>query len=420
MLFWITCAALAALVAGAILAPFWHARRTVPADAATAPDSAAAYDLRVYRDQLREVDRDLERGVIAAEDAGRLRTEIGRKVLDADRRLSLAAAAPHAPSGSAIAAVLLMALTVAGALAIYLREGAPDQPDLPLAARFAAAEQVYQNRLGQSAAERAAPPVTPAVPDARFAELIEELRRVVAERPEDPEGLILLAQNEARLGNIPAALDAQRKLVDLRGDQVSSAELTQMAALMVEAAGGLITPEAEDVLAHALKVDPHNPQARYMVGLLQAQNGRPDRTFPIWAQLLAEGPADAPWIAPIRATIMDLAWIAGDPNYQPPEVAAAAMPTLPGPDADAMAAAEEMTPEQRQQMIQGMVQQLETRLATQGGSPEEWARLISSLVQIGNAEHARAIWAEAQTRFADAPEAIAPIRAAAEAAGLTE
>ncbi|HIC67090.1 MAG TPA: c-type cytochrome biogenesis protein CcmI, partial [Paracoccus sp.] len=68
-MFWIFSAALTLLVAAAIFLPIWRAR-----DGARA-ESSATYDLRVYRDQLREVDRDLERGVIAPEDAQRLHTE---------------------------------------------------------------------------------------------------------------------------------------------------------------------------------------------------------------------------------------------------------------------------------------------------------------------------------------------------------
>ena len=71
-------------------------------------------------------------------------------------------------------------------------------------------------------------------------------------------------------------------------------------------------------------------------------------------------------------------------------------------------------------MVEGMVAQLESRLASQGGTPEEWARLISSLVVIGNADHARAIWSEAQTRFAAQPEALEIVRRAATDAGFDE
>ena len=91
---------------------------------------------------------------------------------------------------------------------------------------------------------------------------------------------------------------------------------------------------------------------------------------------------------------------------------------MPGPDAAAVAAAGEMSDEERQQMIRGMVEQLENRLATQGGTPEEWARLIGALATLGETDRAKAAWAEAKTKFADRPEALATLDAAAGQAGL--
>lgn len=403
-MFWIICAALTGAVGLAIMAPMLRAR-------GNAAQPAAAFDLRVYRDQLQEVERDLQRGVIAPEDASRLRTEIGRKVLDADRRLSQATAGGS--RGRGLLAFVVLAVLLAGAVGLYLRGGQPGRGDLPIAQRIAQSQQVYENRPSQAEAEARAPaPVVPEVPG-DFAALIEQLREAVARNPDDPEGLALLATNEIRLGNLPAARDAQQRLVDLRGDDAGADDLVRLSALMIEAAGGLITPEAEAVLARALTRDPTHPQARYLLGLLQLQNDRPDRAFPIWRSLLEEGPEDAPWIAPIRAAIADLAWLAGHPDYVPPA-------PLPGPDADALAEAQDMTPQERRQMVEGMVAQLESRLASQGGTPEEWARLISSLVVIGNADHARAIWSEAQTRFAAQPEALEIVRRAATDAGFDE
>ncbi|MFC3166858.1 MULTISPECIES: c-type cytochrome biogenesis protein CcmI [Paracoccus] len=403
-MFWIICAATTLIVGLAIMAPLLRAR-------GSAAEPAAAFDLRVYRDQLREVERDLERGVIAPEDAERLRTEIGRKVLDADRRLSQATAG--GAGGRGLLALAVLAVLFAGAAALYLREGQPGRDDLPIARRIADAQQAYDSRPGQAEAEARAPrPQVPPVPE-DFEVLIDQLREAVEKNPDDPQGLALLATNEMRVGNLAAARAAQQRLVDLRGEDVSPDELVRLSALMVEAAGGVITPEAEAVLARALQADPAHPQARYLLGILQLQNDRPDRAFPIWRRLLEEGPDDAPWIAPIRAAITDLAWLAGHPDYVPPA-------PLPGPDAEAMAAAEDMAPEERQQMIAGMVAQLEARLAQQGGTPEEWARLISSLVVIGDADHAREIWAEAQARFASQPEALETVRQAAAEAGLAE
>ncbi|MFD2815579.1 c-type cytochrome biogenesis protein CcmI [Paracoccus aerius] len=208
-MFWIICAALTAAVGLAIMAPLMRAR-------ATAAQPAAAFDLRVYRDQLREVDRDLERGVISAEDAARLRTEIGRKVLEADRRLSQAA--PEGKDGRGLLALGVLALLFMAAVTLYLREGQPGRGDLPIAQRIAQSEQAYASRPSQAEAEARAPAPAPAeIPD-DFAALIQQLREAVARNPDDPQGLALLAQNELRVGNPAAAREAQQRLVDLRGE----------------------------------------------------------------------------------------------------------------------------------------------------------------------------------------------------------
>lgn len=407
-MFWILAAALTAITALAILSPLRRGR------GGAAP--AAAYDLRVYRDQLAEVERDLDRGVIGPDDAQRLRAEIGRKVLDADRRAALSS--PAARGGRALWPAVALVAMLAGAVALYLREGVPGAPDMPLAERFAAADAAYRDRPSQAEAEAAAP-ARPAPDlsqaDPEYLAMIDQLRDAVGRNPDDQQGLALLASNEMRLGNLAAARAAQQRLVDLRGDQADAVQLMQLATLMVDAAGGVVTPEAEAVLRRALTLDPTQPQARYLQGVLLIQNGRPDRAFPLWRGLLDEGPEGAPWIAPIRAAIQDLAWLAGDDEYRAPAPPAA---DLPGPDADALAAAEDLSPEDRARMIQDMVDRLQQRLATQGGSPEEWARLIAALAMLDQRDQATAILTEARQRFGSAPDALAPIERAATEAGL--
>ncbi|UFS64015.1 c-type cytochrome biogenesis protein CcmI [Paracoccus denitrificans] len=414
-MFWIICAALAGVVAVAIAAPLLRRQ-----DEGAEP--AAAYDLRIYRDQLREVERDLERGVIDAADAERLRVEIGRKVLAADRALERTGSTRRSAGGWA--ALVGLALLLGGAFLTYQRLGQPDRPDAPIAQRIAQAQALYDSRPSQAEAEAQTPRPARPEPDADYVLLIERLREAVQKNPNDPRGLELLAEHEERLGNLVAAKDAQRRLVALRGDEASAEDLSRLAGLMIEAAGGIITRDGEEAVARALARDARNPQARFMAGLLHLQNGRPDQAFPVWARLLAEGPEDAPWIAPIRGSIQDLAWFAGHPDYTPPEPAASgtpgmpSLPAIPGPDADAMAAAEDMTAEERQQMVEGMVKGLETRLATQGGTPEEWARLISSLPVIGQKDHAADILGEARKLFAGDPTGLEVIEAAARQAGL--
>ncbi len=406
MLFWILTIALALAVALCL------ARAHARAPGSDAP--AAAYDLRVFRDQLAELDRDLARGVIGHEDAERARTEISRRILEADRQAGAGEVQRAGPAPHALA--LFGALVLAGSFFLYQHLGAPGYGDLPLARRLAMAEARHAARLPQEAAEAAAAGqiAPPPAPDAQMAGLMDRLRAAVGARPDDRQGLELLARNEAALGNYRAAWEAQRRLIALKGEEATGEDHAALAELMVLAAGGVVSPEAERVLLRALELDPRNPSARYFLGLMLAQAGRPDRTFTIWRGLLEEGPQDAPWMAPIRGAIGELAWLAGEEGYQPPS------PAMRGPDAAAMQAAAEMDPEARAEMIRGMVEGLNARLAAEGGTAEEWARLIGALGVLGETGRADAIWTEAQDIFAASPDDLETVAAAARSAGVLQ
>ena len=96
------------------------------------------------------------------------------------------------------------------------------------------------------------------------------------------------------------------------------------------------------------------------------------------------------------------------------------LPDRRGPSADDIAAAQDMAPEDRRAMIEGMVDQLSDRLAADGGPPQDWARLISSLAVLGEDDAARTVLAEAETLFGADIQAVTIIRRAASEAGLTE
>ncbi|MEZ5798434.1 MAG: hypothetical protein R3D63_13725 [Paracoccaceae bacterium] len=84
-----------------------------------------------------------------------------------------------------------------------------------------------------------------------------------------------------------------------------------------------------------------------------------------------------------------------------------------------MAAAADMSAEDRQAMIEGMVGQLQERLASEGGSAEEWAKLINALGVLGRKDEAQAIYDEAKGRFAGRDGDLSALAAAAQGAGLT-
>lgn len=381
-------------------------------------DAPAAYDLQVYRDQLKEIDRDLARGVIGAEDAERTRSEISRRIIAADAQVKNAEGAAEQPQGvtGQIVAVVATAVLLAGAFGLYQKMGAPGFRDQGLKVRIAEAEEVRRTRPNQAAAEADMPERAPVEPSAEYAALMQRLRETVAKRPEDIQGQRLLARNEAILGNFQLAYSAQAKVVAALGDAATPADLTDQADMMILAAGGYVSPEAESLLLQTLQKDPQDGVARYYLGLMFAQVGRPDATFKAWSQLEQESRPEAPWMAPIRSQIEEIAQLAGV-NYTPPTETAEA---TVGPDADDIAAASALDDAERKQMIQGMVERLADRLATEGGSPQEWGRLLNALGVLGDRERAAAIWSEAQQIFATAPEALAIVRAGAVAAKVAE
>ncbi len=408
MLFWVLIIALA-LVVGVILGV-----TLLRGNAQAEPP--AAYDLRVYRDQLKEVDRDLARGVINEGDADRVRTEISRRILAADAQLREGGTRGDQPREAGwIVAAVAGVLIAGGSALLYNKIGVPGYSDLPLKARIAASDQARAERLTQAEAEALSPlpDVSAQVSDSDLA-LMDQLRTVIADRPNDLEGLALLARNEAALGNLVAAHTAQAQIIEVKGDAATAQDYAYLADLMISAASGYVSKEAEAALRATLERDPQEPRARYYLGLYLAQVDRPDAAFRMWERLLQDSRPEAPWVTPIRAQIEELAWLAGVSYSLPP------LETPPGPTEADIAAAANLSAEERGAMVRGMVEQLSVRLATEGGSPQEWVRLIFALTVLGDTERAQAIWQEAQVVFANDPEALDMLDSVAEQAGTGE
>ncbi|MDE0694502.1 MAG: c-type cytochrome biogenesis protein CcmI [Boseongicola sp.] len=403
MIFWL----LACLIIAGAVATMVHALMRVR----TGEVGNAVSDVQVYRDQLNEVARDEARGVLAETEAEAARLEISRRLLDADRRAQ--ARDEHAPGNRGLAAGIIIATLFAGGVGIYLAQGAPGKPDLPMKSRLAALEAAAQNRPSQMEAETVAAPGLPG-PEAvaeDFLELMDRLRAAVKERPSDIQGLTLLARNEARLGNFAAARQTLEQLLAAKEDRVTTGDLAAMIEMMVFSAGGYVSPEAEAYVLRLLAHDPGNRAGRYFLGLLQVQVGRPDLAFPFWRDLLETSVADEPWVPVLRAGIADVAAGAGM-KYEPP--------VARGPTAAEIEAADDMEAEDRDVMIRGMVEGLAARLAQDGGGPEEWAQLVHSLMVLGEEQRARIVYAEAKEVFGDDEAAMAVIRDAGARFGLSE
>jgi cytochrome c-type biogenesis protein CcmH len=81
-------------------------------------------------------------------------------------------------------------------------------------------------------------------------------------------------------------------------------------------------------------------------------------------------------------------------------------------------AAKDLSNSERMDMIQGMVQRLSERLATQGGTSQEWAQLIRALIVLKDEDQATAVWEDAKSVFAQYPDDLAIIESVAKETGV--
>lgn len=396
MFFWIICVLLTAVVGVMVAAPLWRSTGLSMTD----PDVA------FYRSQLDELDRDVTRGVIAPAEAKIARVEIARRLLTADSDLVVEKSDRSYP----IIAVIVVAVIAVVGLPFYAYLGAPGYGDLPLKARIAASDEMREARPSQAAMAAAAPPPAPVDVPAEYRESVVQLRQIVPTRPDDLQGWVLLATHEAQLRNFDAAAFAQDKVVTLKADGVTSDDQRRLLDLLVAAADGLVSPEAETLARVLLDQDPADVTARYYLGALYNQTDRPDVALRMWRPIVADGDVTQFHVASARSQIEDAAYRAGV-KYT--------LAAVRGPSVEDIANAADLSDADRDGMIRSMVAGLSDRLATTGGPAAEWARLIRAHGVLGETQAATEFWLEASEMFAGSQTAMATLQDAATAAGVT-
>lgn len=380
----------------------------------TAP-GRAAFDQAVYRDQLRELDRDIARGLVTEAEAQGARLEIQRRLLGAagpeeprpatdapaqaarnrcagpatrDATLAardLATQSPAVeppqggprggvrgsfgggsldgpqgdpgggsrggPRGGMATALAVLVLVGGGSVALYTALGQPGLPDMPFAARpgdaGAGGDQIRQ--------------------------AVAQLEARLRAEPGNADGWLLYARATTLLGRWDAVADAYRRAISL--GRAGPDVLASYGEALVLGAQGTVSPAAREAFAGALKGDPANAMARFYTALATGQGGEPRRAIDQLQMLAADMPADSPVRGEIGRQVENFARIAG---ITPPPLAAGragGAVTAPGPDADAVAAAAQMSPADRKSMIEGMVGRLAARLEADPNDADGWLRL---------------------------------------------
>jgi cytochrome c-type biogenesis protein CcmH len=364
MLIWIIFAAMTGAAIFALLWPLSHSRVGAFADTADAKS--------LYRAQLGEIERDLGRRLIGTSDAEAARAEAARRLLRAagdevgpagETEFSLRRR--RASSALALSCVPLLALLVYGAY------GSPHNPDQPLAARL----QTDPTRQD-------------------FALALARIEAHLAANPTDARGWAVVAPIYLRQGRYDDAVRAFATAV--RHGQSDAETQAGLGEARIMAAGGVVTGEARESLAEAVRLDPGNARARYFLALGKEQDGDAAGAMTALRELLADAGAGADWAGGVRRRLEQMEADAGRSTIA----------ALPQADQDAA--------------IRGMVDSLSERLRAEGGTLPEWLRLIRSQSVLGNRPAAREAVATARARLSQDASALAALDALAAELALKE
>jgi cytochrome c-type biogenesis protein CcmH len=333
MVIWII---LLLMTAAAVMAVLWPlSRHRVHAAQQLDPDTL------FYREQIAEIERDRERGVLLANEAEAAKAEAGRRLLRATGITAVDAFAalgePALRRRRAASTLALSVIPIMG-LALYGAYGSPQLLTHP----------PEQQAKGQS-------------DKLDLMTAVSQIEAHLAQNPQDGRGWEVVAPVYIRMGRIEDAVKAYGSAMRSLGP--SAERLANYGEAMVLAKDGLVSAEAQAVFEQAAQMDKAAFKARYYLAVAAEQDGKTEAAKQAYANILANSPEDAPWIGVIRQR---LASLGGE------------LPVAGQGDAPQIGAAD----------IARMVSGLAERLEAQGGSPDEWARLIRSYAVLGQRDKA--------------------------------
>lgn len=342
-------------------------------------------DLIVYKDQLHEIDRDRAAGLIGEAEAETARLEVSRRLLAAADTQP-----PSAPSTFSqpmlgrrrAAAIVALIILPFGPPTLYIALGSPNVPWEPAFARVDTSQ-------GRESVDS----------------LVSKVEAHLANNPNDGSGWQVIAPVYMRLGRFDDAVAARKKSLALNGD--SAMRQADLGEAMTAAADGVVTADAKAAFERAIANDPHEAKARYFLGLAAEQDGHSGQATTIWRSLLADAPAGAPWIKFVSEALSRAG--GGQSSISGPS---------PGPSAEDVAAAADMSDDARRDMIRGMVARLAGRLHDNGADIEAWLRLVRAYVVLGDRDKAKDAAADAKRALSDHPDEIKRIDELVKGLGL--
>ncbi len=263
----------------AILRPLL--RRELPAGEADAGQSQKDLNLLVLRDQLADLERDLNEGRIAEQAYQQAREEVERRALELQGDSTHAAATGRRQTSLAVA-LLVGVPVVVGAL--YWTLGVPNAvvPNAQVAAPANGEHALSQEQI-----------IT----------MVERLALRLQENPNDGAGWLMLARSYAVLGRFPESAAAfNRALGMLPPDAQHYADFADIVAMNQ---GKRLAGEPEKLVRRALEIDPRNIKALALSGTVAFERQDYPLAIGEWRKVLDLLPEQSPVATGIQGSIRD-------------------------------------------------------------------------------------------------------------------
>lgn len=366
---WVLIALLAVIAVAALVRPLLKQ----PIEVA----SRAAYDRTIFEDQLKEVDRDVERGVLTPAEAEAARIEIQRRILGAAKLPEATLNTTGPVMRKTTIAAVGIAVPVFAAL-IYFSVGSP------FGARTPTADEPGMAEINQ---------------------MVDGLAAKVKENPKDADGVGMLARSYLQLGRYDDAVAQFKQLTVLAPGGVNFAAYGEALAI---ANKNKVTKDSHDAFVKALVLDRGEPRARFYLGMEQLDKNEAKNAIAIWRDLLKEAPEGANWGVMVKEQLDSAAANAGvevasiAPKHAlelvpQDELSLAKVQTAGTPGALANALPAQNTdpskdnglPKEMQEQVNGMVASLAERLAKEPGDYNGWLMLGRSYTVLKNLKGAK-------------------------------
>ncbi len=360
MTIWIFALILTAIVCATLY--YAAAGRVVNAGPSTADAMTAQ-----FRAQLREIDADVAAGELDAEAAVAAKGELAREVMRSKGEV-----APMPARRQRLWFWLPIPVIAVLAFGMYAYLGRPDLPSAPLADRTPEPGQGLDLNTA-----------------------IKTIETRLATNPNDLRGWQVIAPIYMQLGRFADAVTALRH-VNALATPTADSETDLGEALMMQA-GGSIVGEPMDLFSKAVALDPQNVRARYYIAGEETRTRDYTAAVRDWNDLLATAKGDEPWVVTAKNELAE-----AQAGLNPPATVANAMAAT---DAAAAVAETPATlpsasiPEDAQ--INAMVDGLEARLRSQGGTIGEWTELVRSRMVQGRMKDAQDDFDAARKAFPD-------------------